>query len=103
MARVRSAAPGTSGPSKINMAHNICVHVVPHFGGVLITMSDGRNSKPSHRALSLISDRYRTTMTALSPDLAGVKRLQRSRSEHRALLSGDRDPTNHECPGADDL
>src|SRR5437879_4160703 len=51
---------GNSGPSKINKAHNICVHVVPHFGGVLITMSDGRNTKSSHRELSAIKDRYLT-------------------------------------------
>lgn len=51
---------GSAGPSKINIAHNIWVHVVPHFDGVLITMSEGLNSKPSHLALSLMSDRYST-------------------------------------------
>jgi hypothetical protein len=44
------------------MAHSIWVHVVPHFGGVLITMSEDRNSKPSQRWLSMMSDRYRTVI-----------------------------------------
>ena len=33
---------------------DICVHVVPHFGGVLMMMSPGRSSKPSQRLLSYI-------------------------------------------------
>ena len=33
-------------------AHSICIHVVPHFGGVLMTRSPGRSSKPSQRLLS---------------------------------------------------
>ena len=37
---------------KISRAHIICVHVVPHLAGVLITMSSGRNSNPSQRSLS---------------------------------------------------
>src|SRR4051794_35065203 len=44
------------------MAQSICVQVVPHFGGVLITMSEGRNSKPFQRALSMMSDRYCSVM-----------------------------------------
>jgi hypothetical protein len=28
-----------------------CVHVVPHFAGVLMMMSPSRNAKPSQRAL----------------------------------------------------
>ena len=47
-----SSGAGNAGPSKIKSAHNICVHVVPHFAGVLITMSPGRNANPSQRALS---------------------------------------------------
>lgn len=43
------------------MAHNVCIHVVPDFGGVLITMSSGRNGKPVHRALSKTTCRYRTS------------------------------------------
>ena len=35
-----------------NIAHNVCIHVVPHFGGVLMTMSPSRKRKPIHRALS---------------------------------------------------
>ena len=37
---------------KTSSAQIICVHVVPHLGGVLMTMSSGRNAKPSQRALS---------------------------------------------------
>ena len=48
---------GRSSPPKTSSAQIICVHVVPHFGGVLITMSPGRNSKPSQRALSAIMAR----------------------------------------------
>ncbi len=43
---------GSSGVWKINSAQIICVQVVPHLGGVLITMSSGLSSKPSHRLLS---------------------------------------------------
>ena len=46
------SSAGNWGPSKIKSAHNICVHVVPHLGGVLITTSPGRNVNPSQRALS---------------------------------------------------
>ena len=38
-------------------AQIICIQVVPHFGAVLMTMSSGRNSKPSQRELSEISER----------------------------------------------
>ena len=34
------------------MAHSVCIHVVPHLGGVLMTMSPARNANPSQRALS---------------------------------------------------
>ena len=44
--------------SKTSIAHSVCIHVVPHFGGVLITMSPGRKAKPSHRALSATTERY---------------------------------------------
>jgi hypothetical protein len=37
---------------KISSAHSICVQVVPHFAGVLMTMSPSRNSKPAQRELS---------------------------------------------------
>jgi tRNA A37 threonylcarbamoyladenosine synthetase subunit TsaC/SUA5/YrdC len=38
-------------------AHSICVQVVPHFGGVLITTSPGRNANPSQRLLSDVTKR----------------------------------------------
>jgi hypothetical protein len=41
----------------MSSAHIICVHVVPHLGAVLMTMSPGRNSKASQRALSIINVR----------------------------------------------
>jgi hypothetical protein len=34
-----SSGAGNAGPSKIRSAHSICVQVVPHFAGVLITTS----------------------------------------------------------------
>ena len=51
----------SSGCSKVvvwntSSAQIICIHVVPHFGGVQMTMSPGRNSKPSQRALSETSE-----------------------------------------------
>ena len=52
-----SSGDGNSGPSKINSAHSICVQVVPHFGGVLITMSPGRKANPSQRLLSAMIER----------------------------------------------
>ena len=56
---IESNGAGNSGPSKTNNAHSICIHVVPLFGGVLITTSPARNTSPSHRALSETADRYR--------------------------------------------
>jgi hypothetical protein len=38
----------------MSRAQIICVHVVPHLGGVLMMMSPGRSSKPSQRLLSYI-------------------------------------------------
>jgi hypothetical protein len=52
----RSSGSGNAGPSKRSSAHNIWVQVVPHFFGVLTTMSPGRNSNPSQRALSSTND-----------------------------------------------
>src|SRR5437588_11310594 len=52
---------GRSAVWKMSRAHSICIHVVPHLGGVEITMSSGRNGKPSQRALSATSERYRVT------------------------------------------
>jgi hypothetical protein len=43
---------GSSGLCRMRSAQIICVHVVPHLGGVLMMMSSGRGSKPTHRALS---------------------------------------------------
>ena len=41
----------SSTSSNSSSAHSVWVHVVPHFGGVLMTMSSGRNRNPSHRAV----------------------------------------------------
>jgi hypothetical protein len=41
-----------STESNTNIAHSICIHVVPHFGGVEMTMSASRWGKPCHLALS---------------------------------------------------
>jgi hypothetical protein len=52
-----SSGAGKAGPSKINSAHSICIQVVPHLGGVLSTMSPGRNANPSQRRLSATIER----------------------------------------------
>jgi len=44
---------GSSARCRINSAQIICSQVVPHFDGVLITTSSGRNVNPSQRALSV--------------------------------------------------
>ena len=49
-----SNGSGSSGSCSTSRAQIICVHVVPHFGGVLMMMSPGRSSKPSQRLLSYI-------------------------------------------------
>lgn len=49
---------GRSGSWRMSSAQIIWVQVVPHLGGVEITMSPGRSSNPSHRALSWIELRY---------------------------------------------
>ena len=49
-----SSGSGSSGSCRMSRAQIICVHVVPHFGGVLMMMSPGRSPKPSQRLLSYI-------------------------------------------------
>ena len=49
---IRSSDVSNVGVCRISSPQIICVHVVPHLGGVLMTMSPGRNSNPSQRALS---------------------------------------------------
>jgi hypothetical protein len=44
---------GSSGVWKISNAQIICIQVVRHFDGVLMTMSPGRHVKRSHRELSV--------------------------------------------------
>ncbi len=51
---------GSSGVWKTSSAQIICIHVVPLFDRVLMTMSPGRKANPSHRALSSSSDEYLT-------------------------------------------
>jgi hypothetical protein len=57
---------GSSGSCKTSSAQIICVHVVPHFGGVLMMMSPGRSSKSSHRLLSKTVPSYRRTAVILA-------------------------------------
>ena len=52
----RPSGCGSVGVWKISSAQIICVHVVPHFGGVLMTMSPGRSANPCQRALSYSID-----------------------------------------------
>ncbi len=47
-----SNGSGRPGSCRMSSAEIICVHVVPHFGGVLMMMSPGRRTKPSQRLLS---------------------------------------------------
>ena len=48
---------GSSGVPNTRSAHIICVHVVPHLDGVLMTMSPVRNRKSFQRVLSVSPDR----------------------------------------------
>lgn len=48
-----------STASRTAIAQSVCIQVVPHFGGVLMTMSSARNGKPSQRALSNTTLVYR--------------------------------------------
>ncbi|GAA4606549.1 hypothetical protein GCM10023107_77050 [Actinoplanes octamycinicus] len=54
------SGPGRAGVRKISRAQIICIQVVPHFDGALITMSPGRSAKPCHRVLSFNPWRYTT-------------------------------------------
>ena len=47
--------------SRSNIPTIVCIQVVPHFDGVEITTSPGRNVNRSHRALSAMTPRYRRT------------------------------------------
>jgi hypothetical protein len=47
---------GRSGVWNTSRAQIICIHVVPLFERVLITMSPSRKAKPSQRALSSSAD-----------------------------------------------
>jgi hypothetical protein len=55
---IRSSGRSNVVARKMRRAQIICVHVVPHFGGVEITMSLSRKANDSHRALSETRDRY---------------------------------------------
>lgn len=48
---------GRSGVWKISSAQIICIHVVPLFDRVLMTMSPCRYGNPAHRALSSSAER----------------------------------------------
>ena len=63
-----SSGSGSSGSCSMSRAQIICVHVVPHFGGVLMMMSPGRSSKPPQRLLSYILASYRRTAVILAAD-----------------------------------
>ena len=56
---------------RTTIAHSICIHVVPDFGGVLITMSSGRKGNPAHRMLSNTMLRYRRN-SAITASVPGV-------------------------------
>ena len=47
---------------KTRSAQIICIHVVPLFERVLMTMSPDRKGNPVHRQLSSSGDTYRTGM-----------------------------------------
>ena len=54
---ISTAGPGApSGNS--SAATIVCIHVVPHFGGVHTKMSPGRETKRCHRRLSKMMLRY---------------------------------------------
>jgi hypothetical protein len=63
-----SGGSANSGSCSISRAQIICVHVVPHFGGVLMMMPPGRSSKPSQRLLPYILPSYRRTAAILAAD-----------------------------------
>jgi hypothetical protein len=52
-----ASGAGRSGVRRISKAQIICIHVVPLFERVLMTMSPSRNGKSSQRALSSSSER----------------------------------------------
>src|SRR3954452_13341981 len=61
-----SKGSGSSASWRISSAQIICVHVVPHFGGVLMMTSPRRNSKPCQRLLSYMVAWYRRTAAILA-------------------------------------
>ena len=74
----RVSGAGSSGVWKTSSAHCICIHVVPHFDGVEMTMSSSRNSKPSHRRLSMITFRYRRRVSSMSHPFSSAPQLATS-------------------------
>src|SRR3954453_21957567 len=70
---INSSDRSKVGDWKINSAQIICIHVVPHFGGVLMMMSPARRSNPSHRALSEIIVPYRTRTSLVIATPLGVE------------------------------
>jgi hypothetical protein len=56
----RDNGSGKADDWNTSSAQIICSQVVPDLDGVLITMSSGRNTKPSHRVLSRMKPRYTT-------------------------------------------
>jgi hypothetical protein len=89
---------GSSGSCKTSSAQIICVHVVPHFGGVLMMMSPGRSSKPSHRLLSKTVPSYRRTAVILAAD--STPRAAADRQIWPLLARGERHHDQHlNCVG----
>lgn len=67
---IRASGRSNSGLSNTRSAQSICIQVVPHFGGVLMTMSSDRNANDSQRALSNTRVRYLVTMGQSSVGVA---------------------------------
>src|SRR4051812_13392958 len=85
-----SLATGVSSStvSKISSATSRCIHVVPHFGGVLMTMSPLRNGNRSHRALSATTDRYLVSSVMDTPGVKCHTRHARTRQPLRHVDDG---------------
>ena len=54
---MRSSDRSNVGRPKMSNAQIICIHVVPHFGGVLMMMSPARVENRCQRLLSMTADR----------------------------------------------
>src|SRR5712691_2670357 len=77
-----SMGPPRSILSSSSIPTIVCIHVVPHFAGVEMITSSGRNANRSQRSLSTMKPRYRRTGFTLTDPQRPLRRSLTWRLAH---------------------